>query len=59
MHSNDWPMSLLAVPSMSRAPTLASVPAIVTSAVQSIAVAPSGASLSAIDATASTALPGA
>ena len=45
MQSKVWPIILLAVPSISRAPTLASVPEIVTSADQSMVVPPSGPSL--------------
>ena len=43
MQSKVWPIILLAVPSISRAPTLASVPDMFTSAVQSMTVVPSGA----------------
>ena len=59
MQVKVWAVSLFAVPSMRRAPTEASVPAIVTSADQSIAVPPSAPSRRAIDATASAAEPGA
>ena len=58
MQSKVWPIILLAVPSISRAPTLASVPAMLTSAVQSMTSSPSGPSERRISAVASTALPG-
>src|SRR5690349_13512968 len=59
MQSKVWPIILLAVPSIRRAPTLAIVPAMFTSADQSIVVPPPSASFRAIRASASTALPGA
>src|SRR6185369_5811244 len=59
MHSKVWPIILLAVPSISRAPSEARLPEIATSALQSIRVPPSSPSLRAIWAVASTALPGA
>ena len=59
MQSKVWPIILFAVPSISRAPTLASVPDRFTSAVQSMTVVPSGPSDRCISAVASTALPGA
>ena len=59
MQSKVWPIILLAVPSISRAPTLASVPGDFTSADQSIFVPAVGAVGQAISAVASTALPGA
>ncbi len=59
MQSKVWPIILLAVPSMSRAPTLASVPAMFTSASQSMVVPPVALSDRRIWAVASTALPGA
>ena len=52
-------MSLCAVPSISRAPTLARVPLMLTLADQSIRVPPFGPSESVISPIASTALPGA
>ena len=57
MQSKVWPIILLAVPSISRAPTEASVPAISTSADQSIVVGPSAGPESAMLAVASTADP--
>ncbi len=59
MQSKVWPIILLAVPSINRAPTLASVPDRFTSAFQSMTVVPSGPSDRRISAVASTALPGA
>ena len=59
MQSKVWPIILLAVPSISRAPSEASVPEIVTSAAQSIRVPPLSPSARRIEAVASTALPGA
>src|SRR3954451_11008061 len=59
MHSKVWPIILLAVPSIIRAPTLASVPERFTSAPQSMTVPPSASSDSVMLALASTALPGA
>ena len=59
MQSKVCPIILFAVPSMSRAPTLASVPEMLTSASQSIFVPPSSPSDRRMVAVASTALPGA
>ena len=59
MQSKVWPIILLAVPSIRRAPTLASVPAMLTSASQSMRVPPASPSDRRIWAVASTALPGA
>src|SRR6185436_2221661 len=59
MQVKVWPIILLAVPSIIRAPTDASVPEIATSADQSMVVGPSGGPESAIEAVASTAEPGA
>ena len=59
MHSKVWPIILFAVPSMIRAPTLASVPDRLTSATQSMIVPPSPSSDRFMLAFASTALPGA
>ena len=59
MHTKVCPIILLAVPSISRAPRLASVPAMLTSALQFIVVPPSERSVRRIVAVPSTALPGA
>ena len=59
MQSNVWPIILSAVPSIIRAPTLARVPAIATSADQSMVVPPFAPSDRTIRAVPSTALPGA
>src|SRR4051794_4465927 len=59
MHSKVWPIILLALPSIIRAPTLASVPDRLTSATQSMTVPPAPSSDSVMLAFASTALPGA
>jgi hypothetical protein len=59
MQSKVCLVILLAVPSISRGPSEARLPEIVTSALQSIVVGPSAGPLSVISALASTALPGA
>ena len=60
MHVNVWPIILLAVPSISRAPSgRKRYPRSSTSAFQSIRVPPASPSLRSIEAVASTALPGA
>src|SRR4051794_38713570 len=59
MHSKVWPIILLALPSIIRAPTLASVPDRLTSATQSMTVPPAPSSDRFMLAFASTALPGA
>src|SRR5450756_3219700 len=58
MQSKVWPIPWLAVSSIRPAPTLANIPEMVTSAVQSTAVEPSAPSVSTIFVVASTALPG-
>ena len=59
MHSKAWVISLFAVPSISREPTLAMEPRIATSADQSRVVGPASGPESRISPVASTALPGA